>query len=84
MTRIYNAALSAGVAFGIIISGLVTIKHDWRTIYWVGCALVGALTVVVVLFFPETAYRRVGNPLVERAVEIQKLSDSNNLESASG
>lgn len=83
LTRIYNAALSAGVAFGIIISGLVTIKHDWRTIYWVGCALVGALTVVVVLFFPETAYRRVGNPLVERAVEIQKLSDSNNLESAS-
>ncbi|RHZ58371.1 putative MFS transporter [Aspergillus thermomutatus] len=80
---IYNAALSAGVAFGIIISGLVTIKHDWRTIYWVGCALVGALILVVIFFFPETAYRRVGNPLVERSAEIQKQSDSNNLESAS-
>ncbi|GLA73525.1 hypothetical protein AtubIFM55763_004450 [Aspergillus tubingensis] len=58
---IYNSALSAGVSFGIIISGLVTINHSWRVIYWVGCALVGALWIVVVFFFPETAFRRTDN-----------------------
>lgn len=53
--------MSAGVSFGIIISGLVTINHSWRVIYWVGCALVGALWIVVVFFFPETAFRRTDN-----------------------
>lgn len=61
LTRIYNSALSAGVSFGIIISGLVTINHSWRVIYWVGCGLVGALWIVVVFFFPETAFRRTDN-----------------------
>ncbi|KAL3435988.1 major facilitator superfamily domain-containing protein [Aspergillus tetrazonus] len=82
---IYNAALSAGVAFGIIIAGLVTINHDWRAIYFVGCALVGALTLVIFLFFPETVYRRVGNPLVEQSLDLRKQSDphSASLECAS-
>ncbi|KAL6235088.1 hypothetical protein BDW75DRAFT_251109 [Aspergillus navahoensis] len=82
---IYNAALSAGVAFGIIIAGLVTINHDWRAIYFVGCALVGALILAIFLFFPETAYKRAGNPLVERSMEIQKQPDSHSssIESAS-
>lgn len=60
--RIYNSALSAGVSFGIIISGLVTINHSWRAIYWVGCGLVGSLLVVVVFFFPETAFLRSTSP----------------------
>ncbi|KAL4798795.1 putative MFS transporter [Aspergillus venezuelensis] len=83
---VYNAALSAGVAFGIIISGLITINHDWRVIYWVGAALVGALVIVVTFFFPETAYRRIDNPLAERSSEVQKpTAEINNehLESAS-
>ncbi|KAL4908626.1 hypothetical protein BDW74DRAFT_188538 [Aspergillus multicolor] len=82
---VYNAALSAGVAFGIIIAGQITIHYDWRTIYWVGCALVGALIVVVVLFFPETAYRRAENPRVKRSDYIQKqtqmVSNASTLES---
>lgn len=74
--RIYNAALSAGVAFGIIIAGLVSIKHNWRTVYWVGCGLVGGLIIVVIFFFPETAYNRAGNPLAaERADDVQKPED---------
>ncbi|KAJ0416733.1 major facilitator superfamily domain-containing protein [Aspergillus carlsbadensis] len=80
---VYNAALSAGVAFGIIISGLITINYHWRTIYWVGAAMTGGLIVIVILFFPETAYQRVGNPLVERSADVQKEPSSNNLESAS-
>jgi MFS family permease len=83
LISVYNAALSAGVAFGIIIAGLITINYDWRTIYWVGAALVGALIIVVIFFFPETAYRRIGNPLVERAGEVQKETPTNHLESAS-
>lgn len=60
----YNAALSAGVAFGSVISGLIVIAHGWRTIYWVGAALVGATLLFVIFSFPETAYERYNNPLV--------------------
>lgn len=83
LISVYNAALSAGVSFGIIIAGLITINYDWRTIYWVGTALVGALIIVVIFFFPETAYRRIDNPLVERAAEVQKELPTTHLESAS-
>lgn len=55
---IYTCALSAGVGGGIIISGLITINHGWRTIYWVSLALIAACTVLVVLAFPETIYKR--------------------------
>ncbi|KAJ5675957.1 hypothetical protein N7462_008854 [Penicillium macrosclerotiorum] len=60
----YNAALSGGVAFGSVISGLVVINYTWRTIYWVGAALVGATLLVVIFSFPETAFERYNNPLV--------------------
>lgn len=55
---IYTCALSAGVAGGIIISGLVTINHDWRYIYWVSVSLIGACVVLVYFTFPETYYKR--------------------------
>jgi len=73
----YNAALSMGVAFGSVISGLITIKHSWRVIYWVGAALVGFVLLLVIFFFPETAYQRVDNPLVipASALRIEKTQD---------
>lgn len=43
----------------------------------------GALIIVVIFFFPETAYRRIDNPLVERAAEVQKEIPTTHLESAS-
>jgi MFS family permease len=55
---IYTCALSAGVGGGIVISGLITINHGWRTIYWVSLALIAACTCLVVFSFPETIYRR--------------------------
>jgi hypothetical protein len=54
----YTAALSMGVGGGIVIAGLITISHTWRYIYWVATALIGALTILVILTFPETTYRR--------------------------
>lgn len=55
---IYTCALSAGVGAGIIISGLITIDHGWRMIYWVSLSLIAACTVLVVFAFPETIYPR--------------------------
>jgi MFS family permease len=81
LNRIYNAALSAGVAFGIIISGLITIQYPWRTIYWVGCALVGGLFIVILFFFPETAFVRAGNPLVEATHGLEKEAGATTVES---
>lgn len=68
------------MAFGIIISGLVTIQHSWRSIYWVGCGLVGGLLIVVFFFFPETAFVRVGNPLAERSYEVEKEAEATTTE----
>lgn len=58
----YNAALSIGVALGLIIDGLITINHGWRVIYYVAIALIGAVTIVIFFTFPETAYNRSAHP----------------------
>ncbi|KAL1595316.1 hypothetical protein SLS60_010007 [Paraconiothyrium brasiliense] len=55
---VYTCALSTGVSGGIIISGLISINYHWRVIYWVSTALIGACTLLVILTFPETIYRR--------------------------
>ncbi|KAF4334662.1 transcription factor Pig1p [Fusarium beomiforme] len=59
---IYTTALSAGVAFGVIIAGLITIDLDWRYIYWVTLALIGTCTLLIIFTFPETIYHRNGSP----------------------
>lgn len=51
-----------GVAAGLIIDGLITINHGWRTIYYVAIALIGFITIVIILSFPETAYNRSSHP----------------------
>ncbi|EON97942.1 putative mfs transporter protein [Phaeoacremonium minimum UCRPA7] len=55
---LYTSFLSVGVAFGIIIAGLITINHDWRVIYEVAAAIVGFVLLVAFFAFPETAYIR--------------------------
>lgn len=57
---LFSCALSCGVGGGIIIAGLITIKNDWRMIYWVATALIGAATLLVIFTFPETNYNRSG------------------------
>lgn len=56
--RVYTCALSSGVSGGIIIAGLISINHGWRTIYWVATALIGTCTLLVIFTFPETMYIR--------------------------
>ncbi|KAK4234686.1 major facilitator superfamily domain-containing protein [Achaetomium macrosporum] len=58
---IYTGALSSGVGCGIIIAGLITINLDWRYIYWVAVALIGACTVLIIFGFPETEFNRAAN-----------------------
>ncbi len=40
------------------IFSLITIHNTWRTIYYVGAALIGTLLLLVVFTFPETSYIR--------------------------
>ncbi|KAL6809558.1 major facilitator superfamily domain-containing protein [Trichoderma camerunense] len=61
LMAVYTASISGGVAGGIIVSGLITIDHGWRTIYYVSIALIGAMTVVLCFTMPETSYIR--NPV---------------------
>ena len=71
----YTAALSSGVAFGIILSGLITIHNDWRVIYYVATALIGILTVLVFFTMPETSFNRSPAPVPTPLHEPSKLYD---------
>jgi hypothetical protein len=46
------------VSGGIIISGLITIDHNWRFIYYVSIALIGGTLALAAFTFPETVYIR--------------------------
>ncbi|KAL6689968.1 major facilitator superfamily domain-containing protein [Trichoderma pleuroticola] len=64
---VYTAAISGGVAGGIIVSGLITIAHGWRTIYYVSIALIGTMTIVLCFTMPKTSYIR--NPVQIEAAD---------------
>ncbi|KAM0250557.1 hypothetical protein ACHAQJ_008567 [Trichoderma viride] len=72
----YTCFLSVGAAGGLVISGLITIHHTWRTIYQVGSALVGFVLLLLIFTVPETSYSRTddyGSPSLE-APSDQKAS----------
>lgn len=54
----YTCFLSVGASGGLVVSGLVTIDHTWRTIYQVGTALVGLVLFLLIFTVPETSYLR--------------------------
>src|ERR1700676_4303806 len=56
--RIYTCFLSLGVAGGIILDGLISIKWSWRVDYYVATVLIGICTLFVIFSFPETTYIR--------------------------
>ncbi|KAJ6060517.1 uncharacterized protein N7446_000797 [Penicillium canescens] len=65
----YTAALSMGVAGGIIIDGLITISYDWRYIYYIASALIGGVAILVILTFPETTFNRHPQPREEPVID---------------
>lgn len=71
----YTCFLSIGAALGIVISGLITIDHPWRTIYEVGSALVGFVLLLAVFTFPETAFPR------EKLIEKQSSASTDEIQS---
>ncbi|KAJ5995789.1 hypothetical protein N7481_002766 [Penicillium waksmanii] len=58
ITALYNASLNLGVAAGAIIDGFIVKYHPWRYIYYVAIALIGGVTLIVYVTFPETAFIR--------------------------
>lgn len=54
----FTSFLSIGVAFGLFLAGQITQYLGWRYIYWVFGAMIGAMTVLIILTFPETTYQR--------------------------
>jgi MFS family permease len=56
--RMYSAALSTGAAFGLLISGIMSISQNWRMFHYLCAALVLATTVLIFFTMPETAYQR--------------------------
>src|SRR5579859_1686384 len=55
---IYTVFLSFGSALGLVFDGLVTINYTWQYMYYIAIALIGFCTILVICFFPETAYHR--------------------------
>ncbi|KAI0442252.1 major facilitator superfamily domain-containing protein [Xylaria telfairii] len=58
----YTSFLSIGVAFGILIDGLIVINNSWRVIYEVASALVALVFLLAFFTFPETAFVRDEQP----------------------
>ncbi|KAI1178762.1 MFS general substrate transporter [Nemania sp. FL0916] len=60
---LYTSFLSIGVAFGILVDGLITIHKGWRVIYQTASALIALVFLLAVFTFPETAFIRDEQPL---------------------
>jgi MFS family permease len=80
----YSAALSTGAAFGLLISGIMSISQNWRKFHYLCAALVLATMVLIFFTIPETAYQRhvggteeVENEKVSNAAEVEHVEVSN-------
>ncbi|KAL1887179.1 hypothetical protein Sste5346_010374 [Sporothrix stenoceras] len=62
MMVIYTCTLAAGTSLGSLVSGVITINHSWRYIYWVTTALTGATALLMFFTLPETTYKRAPLP----------------------
>lgn len=60
----YNASLNLGVALGAIVDGFIVRSYPWRYIYYIAIALIGFVTVVIYITFPETAYVRARQSVI--------------------
>ncbi|TGJ85875.1 hypothetical protein E0Z10_g2863 [Xylaria hypoxylon] len=72
---LYTSFLSIGVAFGVLIDGLIVINHPWTVIYEIASALVAFVFLLIVLTFPETAFSRDGQPLLEAQAQGEQDSE---------
>ncbi|KAJ6000126.1 hypothetical protein N7481_000535 [Penicillium waksmanii] len=84
MTAMYSAALSTGAAFGLLISGIMSISQNWRMFHYLCAALVLATTVLIFFTMPETAFQRhlgpieeVANEKVSNMAEVEHIEVSN-------
>ncbi|KAJ5883231.1 uncharacterized protein N7473_010117 [Penicillium subrubescens] len=84
MTAMYSAALSTGAAFGLMISGIMSISQNWRMFHYLCAALVLATTVLIFFTMPETAFQRdlgrteeVANEKVSNVAEVEHVEVSN-------
>ncbi|KAH8807676.1 major facilitator superfamily domain-containing protein [Xylogone sp. PMI_703] len=73
---LYMASLTGGVAGGICISGLITIDHGWRTIYYVALALIGSVTLLLFFTMPETAFTRDISPNLNDTQLNEEISEA--------
>ena len=64
----YTIANQFGVSFGLVISGLVTMHHSWRVIYYIGIALLGSCLLLLLFTMPETMYVRNNVPASAKAL----------------
>jgi hypothetical protein len=72
----YTAALSGGVSGGIIISGLITIRLNWRYIYHITVVLLGFLTLLIFFTLPETFYERSPANTLPVSIRMDSMNES--------
>ncbi|KAJ5213044.1 hypothetical protein N7449_000213 [Penicillium cf. viridicatum] len=80
ITAVYSAALSTGAAFGLLISGIMSISQNWRMFHYLCAAIALATTVLIFFTMPETAYRRGVGEIEEESNE--KVSSVSEVERA--
>ncbi|KAI0911782.1 major facilitator superfamily domain-containing protein [Ustulina deusta] len=65
---LYTSFLSIGVAFGVLIDGLIIINNAWPFIYQIASALIALVFLLVLFTFSETAFNRTDQPLLDTRV----------------
>ncbi|KAI8952107.1 major facilitator superfamily domain-containing protein [Xylaria longipes] len=77
---LYTSFLSIGVAFGILVDGLIIINNSWRVIYEVASVLVAFVFLLAFFTFPETAFIRDDQPAF--AIHTSRKEDTDRSDTA--
>ncbi|GES58477.1 putative mfs transporter [Aspergillus terreus] len=55
----YTIALSAGGGAGSVVAGLISLRRDWRVMYYITSGFIGLLIILIGVSMPETVFQRV-------------------------
>ncbi|KAB8202665.1 major facilitator superfamily domain-containing protein [Aspergillus parasiticus] len=79
-TGIYFTSYFFGLFLGPMIAGNIVERHGWRSFFWLSLGLAAFNIITLILFFPETKYRRPATTLGGKAEAIDELTRTTNNE----
>ncbi|KAE8336823.1 hypothetical protein BDV24DRAFT_178109 [Aspergillus arachidicola] len=79
-TGIYFTSYFFGLFLGPVIAANIAERHGWRSFFWLSLGLAAFNVITLILFFPETKYRRPATTLGGKAEAIDEPTRTTNNE----